>query len=218
MKPSPENLNTIKSGMEKTYNNRRLWVANKSPTVKEIFEQYPRFVDMPYLTSCDDNISDAEKVYRECQQSGPLSFGECIPPAATKHCIKIGEGKFAEVFSAISHSNNTVALKIIPVEGSHQVNGVHQKTFRELKSSMKSSFLSRISGISQQICYHCRERRGHRRKLKTQRSASALRKAPQPRKRAAPSTSSSETPTSTSPEDADKKESGVSTLESDKVI
>ncbi|XP_059365629.1 uncharacterized protein LOC132104288 [Carassius carassius] len=49
MKPSPENLNTIKLGMEKTYSNRRLWVANKSPTVKEIFEQYPRFVDMPYL-------------------------------------------------------------------------------------------------------------------------------------------------------------------------
>lgn len=49
MKPSPENLNTIKTGMEKTYSNRRLWVANKSPTVKEFFEQYPRFVDMPYL-------------------------------------------------------------------------------------------------------------------------------------------------------------------------
>ncbi|ROL55346.1 hypothetical protein DPX16_0251 [Anabarilius grahami] len=49
MKPSPENLNTIKVGMEKTYSNRRLWVANKSPTLKEIFEEYPRFVDMPYL-------------------------------------------------------------------------------------------------------------------------------------------------------------------------
>ncbi|ROJ30640.1 hypothetical protein DPX16_0055 [Anabarilius grahami] len=38
MKPSPENLNTIKVGMEKTYSNRRLWFANKSPTLKEIFE------------------------------------------------------------------------------------------------------------------------------------------------------------------------------------
>ncbi|KAF4100631.1 hypothetical protein G5714_018827 [Onychostoma macrolepis] len=49
MKPSPENRNTIRLGMEKTYNNRRLWIANKSPTVKEIYEQYPQFVDMPYL-------------------------------------------------------------------------------------------------------------------------------------------------------------------------
>ncbi|XP_065099519.1 uncharacterized protein [Paramisgurnus dabryanus] len=49
MKPSPENLHTIKMGMEKTYSNRRSWISNKSPTVKEIFEEYPRFIDMPYL-------------------------------------------------------------------------------------------------------------------------------------------------------------------------
>ncbi|XP_057213728.1 uncharacterized protein LOC130568741 isoform X2 [Triplophysa rosa] len=49
MKPSPENLTTIKVGMEKTYTSRRLWIANKSLTVNEIFEQYPRFADMPYL-------------------------------------------------------------------------------------------------------------------------------------------------------------------------
>lgn len=49
MKPSPENLNTIKVGMEKTYTSRRLWIVNKSPTVNEIFEEYPRFADMPYL-------------------------------------------------------------------------------------------------------------------------------------------------------------------------
>lgn len=49
MKPSPENLTTIKVGMEQTYTSRRLWIANQSPTVNEIFEQYPRFADMPYL-------------------------------------------------------------------------------------------------------------------------------------------------------------------------
>ncbi|ROL08905.1 hypothetical protein DPX16_5241 [Anabarilius grahami] len=53
MKPSPENLNSIKVGMEKTYSNRRLWFANKSPSLKEIFEEYPRFVDMPYLAVSD---------------------------------------------------------------------------------------------------------------------------------------------------------------------
>ncbi|XP_055059369.2 uncharacterized protein [Misgurnus anguillicaudatus] len=49
MKLSPENFNTINVGMEKTYTSRRLWIANKSPGVKNIFEQYPCFVDMPYL-------------------------------------------------------------------------------------------------------------------------------------------------------------------------
>lgn len=84
------------------------------------------------MTSFDEDISDAEKVYQECQQSGPLSFSDCIPPARMKHCNKIGEGTFGEVFSTINDSNETVALKIIPVEGSQQVNGEHQKTFCEI--------------------------------------------------------------------------------------
>ncbi|XP_067260851.1 uncharacterized protein haspin isoform X1 [Chanodichthys erythropterus] len=84
------------------------------------------------MTSYDEDISDAEKVYQECQQSGPLSFSDCIPPARMKHCNKIGEGTFGEVFSTINDSDETVALKIIPVEGSQQVNGEHQKTFGEI--------------------------------------------------------------------------------------
>ena len=51
MRPSPENLASIKMGMEKTFNNRRLWITTQSPTVEEIFHQYPRFVDLPYLVS-----------------------------------------------------------------------------------------------------------------------------------------------------------------------
>ncbi|XP_050970675.1 uncharacterized protein LOC127168133 [Labeo rohita] len=84
------------------------------------------------MISYDEDISDAEKVYQECQQNGPISFSDCIPPARMKHCNKIGEGTFGEVFSTINDSNETVALKIIPVEGSQQVNGEHQKTFGEI--------------------------------------------------------------------------------------
>ncbi|KAL7877606.1 hypothetical protein SRHO_G00042490 [Serrasalmus rhombeus] len=49
MKPSEENFSTIRLGMEKTYTSRRFWIANNSPTVEEIFQQYPHFIDMPYL-------------------------------------------------------------------------------------------------------------------------------------------------------------------------
>nr|XP_021329574.1 serine/threonine-protein kinase haspin isoform X4 [Danio rerio] len=84
------------------------------------------------MTTFQEDISDAEKVYQECQQSGPLSFSDCIPPARMKHLNKIGEGTFGEVFSTINDSNESVALKIIPVEGSQQVNGEHQKTFGEV--------------------------------------------------------------------------------------
>ncbi|XP_051999842.1 uncharacterized protein LOC127655858 [Xyrauchen texanus] len=49
LRPSAENLSSIKSGMEKTYTCRRSWITKNSPTVAEIFNEYPRFLDMPSL-------------------------------------------------------------------------------------------------------------------------------------------------------------------------
>ncbi|KAG9337104.1 hypothetical protein JZ751_029772 [Albula glossodonta] len=79
-----------------------------------------------------EDISDAEKVYHECQQEGPISFQQCIPPHRMKLCKKVGEGTFGEVFSTTNDSNATVALKIVPIEGSQKVNGEDQKTFGEI--------------------------------------------------------------------------------------
>uniref|UniRef100_A0A3Q0S2Q1 Serine/threonine-protein kinase haspin n=1 Tax=Amphilophus citrinellus TaxID=61819 RepID=A0A3Q0S2Q1_AMPCI len=78
------------------------------------------------------DLSDAEKVYAECGQQQPLPWEECILPRRMKQCVKIGEGTFGEVFSTINESGDTVALKIIPVEGSEKVNGEDQKTFGEI--------------------------------------------------------------------------------------
>uniref|UniRef100_A0A3P8Q508 Serine/threonine-protein kinase haspin n=1 Tax=Astatotilapia calliptera TaxID=8154 RepID=A0A3P8Q508_ASTCA len=78
------------------------------------------------------NLSDAEKVYAECGQQRPLPWEECILPQRMKQCLKIGEGTFGEVFSTNNESGDTVALKIIPVEGSEKVNGEDQKTFGEI--------------------------------------------------------------------------------------
>ncbi|KAJ6657280.1 hypothetical protein lerEdw1_002647 [Lerista edwardsae] len=76
-------------------------------------------------------LTDKEKVYGECQQVGPISFEECIPPEKMKKCEKIGEGVFGEVFRT-DGEKGTVALKIIPIEGSDRVNGEPQKTFSEI--------------------------------------------------------------------------------------
>ncbi|XP_043919386.1 serine/threonine-protein kinase haspin [Protopterus annectens] len=76
-----------------------------------------------------EDISDAEKVFQECQQDGPISFEECIPPKKLKQCVKIGEGVFGEVFRSVNDKNESVALKIIPIEGQDIVNGESQKTF-----------------------------------------------------------------------------------------
>ncbi|XP_060114837.1 serine/threonine-protein kinase haspin [Heteronotia binoei] len=76
-------------------------------------------------------LTDAEKVYGECQQEGPISFEECIPPEKMQKCEKIGEGVFGEVFKT-EGEKGAVALKIIPIEGNTKVNGEAQKTFSEI--------------------------------------------------------------------------------------
>ncbi|XP_014887802.1 uncharacterized protein haspin isoform X1 [Poecilia latipinna] len=82
---------------------------------------------------CEDaDLTDAEKVYAECGQQCPLSWEECILPHRMKRCVKIGEGTFGEVFSTTNAAGETVALKVIPLEGSEKVNGEDQKTFGEI--------------------------------------------------------------------------------------
>ncbi|XP_074870073.1 LOW QUALITY PROTEIN: serine/threonine-protein kinase haspin [Carettochelys insculpta] len=93
-------------------------------------------------------LTDAEKVYGECQQEGPISFEECIPPEKMKNCLKIGEGVFGEVFQTRSE-RGAVALKIIPVEGTERVNGEAQKNFSEILPEMIIS--KELSLLSQEV-------------------------------------------------------------------
>lgn len=63
MRPSPENLTSIKMGMEKTFTHRRVWITSKAPTVAEIFQQYPRFVDLSYMVSTYDIVLQMHYVF-----------------------------------------------------------------------------------------------------------------------------------------------------------
>ncbi|XP_010155670.1 PREDICTED: serine/threonine-protein kinase haspin, partial [Eurypyga helias] len=86
------------------------------------------------MSSCSDlelTLTDAEKVFRECHQEGPITFEELIPLDKMKDCKKIGEGVFGEVFQ-INSERGPVALKIIPIEGTEKVNGEAQKSFGEI--------------------------------------------------------------------------------------
>ncbi|XP_071431451.1 serine/threonine-protein kinase haspin [Pithys albifrons albifrons] len=76
-------------------------------------------------------LTDAEKVFGECHQEGPIAFEDCIPLDKKKTCKKIGEGVFGEVFQ-IDSERGPVALKVIPVEGTEKVNGEPQKSFGEI--------------------------------------------------------------------------------------
>nr|XP_020664752.1 serine/threonine-protein kinase haspin [Pogona vitticeps] len=81
--------------------------------------------------SSEATLTDADKVFGECQQTGPISFETCIPPDRMRKCEKIGEGVFGEVFKT-EGERGSVALKIIPIEGSDKVNGEPQKTFSDI--------------------------------------------------------------------------------------
>ncbi|XP_044525415.1 serine/threonine-protein kinase haspin [Gracilinanus agilis] len=79
----------------------------------------------------DSALSDADKVYRECQQDGPLAFDLYLAPDRIQSCEKIGEGVFGEVFRTVLDSR-TAALKVIAIEGAQPVNGSPQKSFGEI--------------------------------------------------------------------------------------
>ncbi|XP_041127658.1 uncharacterized protein LOC121327584 [Polyodon spathula] len=93
---------------------------------------------------------DAEKLYQECQQDGPLSFEECIPLHKMQSCKKIGEGAFGEVFCMTDNDDEFVALKIIPVEGELMGKGEMQKKFGEiLNEVIVSKELSNLSKMEE---------------------------------------------------------------------
>ncbi|XP_011610907.2 uncharacterized protein haspin [Takifugu rubripes] len=103
---------------------------SRASTAKRLPSQL--LLNSPLVECAKGNLSDAEKVYAECGQRCALPWEECIHPQRMKECLKIGEGTFGEVFSVTSASGETVALKVIPVEGREQVNGEDQKTFGEI--------------------------------------------------------------------------------------
>ncbi|XP_039673212.1 uncharacterized protein LOC120569406 [Perca fluviatilis] len=49
LRPSAENMSSIKSAMQKTFTWRRSWISKHSPTMEEILQEYPRFLDIPTL-------------------------------------------------------------------------------------------------------------------------------------------------------------------------
>ncbi|XP_017527100.1 serine/threonine-protein kinase haspin [Manis javanica] len=105
----------------------------------------------PLKTLCviDKKVSDAEKVYGECNQEGPVPFSYCLSTEKLECCEKIGEGVFGEVFRTIAN-HIPVALKIIAIEGPDLVNGAHQKTFKEILPEIIIS--KELSLLSDEVC------------------------------------------------------------------
>ncbi|KAM3910033.1 serine/threonine-protein kinase haspin, partial [Leptodactylus fuscus] len=112
---------------------------------------------------CAQELTDAEKVFAECQQDKPIPFYECLSRDQLCCCHKVGEGVYGEVFRTLRGGQH-VALKVIPIEGSLKINGEHQKSFAEILPeiiiSKELSLLSegvenRTSGFIQLHSAHC---------------------------------------------------------------
>ncbi|XP_061180046.1 uncharacterized protein LOC133188581 [Saccostrea echinata] len=75
--------------------------------------------------------SPCSRVLEVCQQKDIETFQSCISSTMMRQCKKVGEGVYGEVFRT-KRGNNSVALKIIPVEGDFEVNDEKQKSFDEI--------------------------------------------------------------------------------------
>ncbi|XP_022233643.2 serine/threonine-protein kinase haspin homolog isoform X2 [Drosophila obscura] len=92
-----------------------------------------------FLNDCNNIIIDYEsQVLKHCDQRKPLRFDVVYAQSKMLNAKKIGEGAYGEVFrytmkrkKGDTH-NSDVVLKVIPIEGSTEVNGELQKTFAQI--------------------------------------------------------------------------------------
>lgn len=81
-------------------------------------------------------LTPSEIVLQHCEQSEPLDFEE-FSNNNLRHCRKIGEGVYSEVFiKKCSRTGKHSVLKIIPIEGDVVINGEQQKKFHEILSEI----------------------------------------------------------------------------------
>lgn len=84
-----------------------------------------------------NTLNAREIVLRHCKQSEPLCFEDAYAANALRHCRKIGEGVYSEVFMNKSAVTGCpVVLKILPIEGDLAINGEPQKKFDEILSEI----------------------------------------------------------------------------------
>jgi serine/threonine-protein kinase haspin len=81
-------------------------------------------------------LSPWEKALALCQQHEPLPLSSFFTDKKVKSVNKLGEGTFAEVFGYTSGTGKSLAIKIIPIEGSLCYNNEPQTTFQDVLTEM----------------------------------------------------------------------------------
>ncbi|XP_050745546.1 serine/threonine-protein kinase haspin homolog isoform X2 [Drosophila biarmipes] len=84
------------------------------------------------------NIICQQDLFKYCNQDKPFKFNDAYSQYKMLNTHKIGEGAYGEVFrynanlKECSKHKNDIVLKIIPIDGSIEVNGEKQKTFSQI--------------------------------------------------------------------------------------
>ncbi|XP_048747625.2 uncharacterized protein LOC125659874 isoform X3 [Ostrea edulis] len=107
--------------------------VNKSPDVsvnKSLNKSHFEILT-PQRQQSVPTVLPRSRVLEVCQQEDIETFQSCITSSMMRQCRKVGEGVYGEVFRT-KRGQNSVALKIIPVEGDFEVNDEKQKTFEEI--------------------------------------------------------------------------------------
>ncbi|XP_064631085.1 uncharacterized protein LOC135489595 isoform X2 [Lineus longissimus] len=83
-------------------------------------------------------ISPKSQVLQQCNQDDFINFEDYLAEGEWTECTKIGDGAFGEVFRVVSEQES-LAIKIIPIEGDVLVNDEKQKKFEEILTEIVTS-------------------------------------------------------------------------------
>ncbi|XP_074111357.1 haspin [Cotesia typhae] len=110
-------------------------IKKKSLAPKESLVYQLRCSSTPTLENLPEPVSARNVVLQRCDQTDSSPFESCYPDSYLKHCRKIGEGVYGEVFLYDNKRDKSV-IKIIPIEGNELVNGEPQKKYEEILSEI----------------------------------------------------------------------------------
>ncbi|XP_048584951.1 uncharacterized protein LOC5502014 isoform X2 [Nematostella vectensis] len=97
-----------------------------------------------------NQLSPYEKILLECEQEEPVTFASYFESSILKKCVKIGEGVYGEVFKTTNAFKQSIALKIVPINGDIPVNGEPQKSYEEIMPEIViSKELSALNNTSE---------------------------------------------------------------------
>ncbi|XP_017110672.1 serine/threonine-protein kinase haspin homolog [Drosophila elegans] len=137
---STNNLNTIVEALQPAIvlkpGKWRKSLNTFSQSRKSLLCQGRKSVFLKPQNQIDNNFE--QEVLKYCNQCKALPFNDAYAESKMLKTNKIGEGAYGEVFRYTpkqlksDKKNTDLVLKIIPIEGSMQINGEEQKTFAQI--------------------------------------------------------------------------------------